>query len=618
MRLTKRHAAIAIALLSTLFVHAARSEITPQAREVVERYAEVTGGRAARDSVRTIRTRGRAVGFEVAADRTSYAALPWRTASELADDTGYRILEGYDGTTFWRRTPRGGFTHRAGVDLIFQEGQSYFENQQWLSSDQGGGLLEVTGTGTDSAGECTIVEATPPVGPPRRLWFNARTGLLDREILTMNGVTTSREFSDYRRVGTTMWPFRIEFRGAKADFVLDLDSLFVNEPIAASRFELPPSDPLARTGWPDSTHCASLPFRIALDHLWLDASFNGRPSAKVILATGAAASALDSAYAVGIGLTTHGLIQMQAIDGPFDAAVARVDSIRIEVPGGRGIVIGKLEVAVLPLLTRSGAGSECVGVLGADVLSRFVTEIDFDQLTVTLHDPRTFAYSGQGTPLPFTPVGYLFGVPVTLDGVRAGRFGVAIGLGVTARLDGRLAAERGLPSRAGRAFTLGGGVAGTVSRLDQIEVGPYELAGPLVWSGNAPTGPLSSWDYGGDIGYEFLKRFKCTFDYSRRRLYLEPGRGYAEPDRFSRAGVWFAIEAGRIMVTAVGGGTPGERAGLSVGDIVTSIDGRTAGSWTPADLDLLLERGEIGRRVTIEFLRDGVKRKATLTLAEIL
>ena len=621
MRLTGRAVAIAIALLSTTLAQSARSEITPQAREVVERYVRVTGGRVARDSVRTIRTRGRVSGLAMTADRTTYAALPWRTASVLEAAGGLRILEGFDGTTFWRRGPRGGFTYRAGDDMVYQEGQSYFENQQWLFADQGGGRLEVTGTGTDSAGECIIVEAVPPVGPPRGLWFNARTGLLDREVVTMSGRTAAREFSDYRRAGALMWPFRIGIGEGKDDVVMEVDSLFVNQPIDDSRFELPPSDPLARTEWLGTTGRAVLPFRFRREHLWLDASFDGRRPAEVMLDTGGSITMLDSAYAATLGLVPRGAVQVHVRGSTFTAALAVVDSIRIQDSRGQGVEIGALLVALVPLDARVHTGRDCVGILGSDLLSRFVAEFDFDHCTMTLRDPGAFAYTGSGTAIPCTPAGAMYAVPMTLDGVPAGRFGVDLGAWATVRLNGRFSGEHGPVPSAGRSPGIAiteWGQTHRVSRANRMQVGPYELAGPLVEAWDDAPDAGTSWDYGGELGNGFFSRFKVTFDYARRLLYLEPGRAYAEPDRFSHSGVWLTIDAGRLVVALVGGGTVGERAGLRAGDIVTAVDGKAAGSWSPEALSLLLERGEIGRQVTVEFLRDGAKRKVTLTLAEIL
>jgi len=62
------------------------------------------------------------------------------------------------------------------------------------------------------------------------------------------------------------------------------------------------------------------------------------------------------------------------------------------------------------------------------------------------------------------------------------------------------------------------------------------------------------------------------------------------------------------LILEVRKGTPAEKAGLKAGDVITSFDGKTVES--PADLRGQLSRGDH----EIEFIRNGAKQKATVTL----
>src|SRR5436309_5620241 len=53
-------------------------------------------------------------------------------------------------------------------------------------------------------------------------------------------------------------------------------------------------------------------------------------------------------------------------------------------------------------------------------------------------------------------------------------------------------------------------------------IGPYSWREPMLTFSGASSGALASEDYAGNIGNQILQRFKCTFDYERRVLYLEP------------------------------------------------------------------------------------------------
>ena len=45
-------------------------------------------------------------------------------------------------------------------------------------------------------------------------------------------------------------------------------------------------------------------------------------------------------------------------------------------------------------------GRDVVGILGYDVISRFVSRIDYEHKIIELSDPSTFKYSGKGTEIP--------------------------------------------------------------------------------------------------------------------------------------------------------------------------------------------------------------------------
>ncbi len=68
------------------------------------------------------------------------------------------------------------------------------------------------------------------------------------------------------------------------------------------------------------------------------------------------------------------------------------------------------------------------------------------------------------------------------------------------------------------------------------------------------------------------------------------------------------------MVSKVEPGSPAEKAGIKVGDIVTSIDGQEVGSsW---DLMAKVRRFDEGEQVPIEIWRNGKAQTVTATLAE--
>jgi hypothetical protein len=132
---------------------------------------------------------------------------------------------------------------------------------------------------------------------------------------------------------------------------------------------------------------------------------------------------------------------------------------------------------------------------------------------------------------------------MTLDDKYSGDFRVDVGSSSTVDLHGPFVARNQLDkkNKGKRLQVVGGGFGGTFSstltRMSKLEIGPYAWDQPMLTFSGATSGALASEDYAGNIGNQILERFRCTFDYERRVLYLEPGERYATKDRFSRSGV---------------------------------------------------------------------------------
>ena len=78
---------------------------------------------------------------------------------------------------------------------------------------------------------------------------------------------------------------------------------------------------------------------------------------------------------------------------------------------------------------------------------------------------------------------------------------------------------------------------------------------------------------------------------------------------------WCYTENGAQVSTSGRGilpGSPAEKAGLRGGDVIIEIDGKEI--YSPEELIVSVRAKNVGDRVTLGFLRDGVKKTATLTL----
>jgi predicted metalloprotease with PDZ domain len=154
--------------------------------------------------------------------------------------------------------------------------------------------------------------------------------------------------------------------------------------------------------------------------------------------------------------------------------------------------------------------------------------------------------------------------------------------------------------------------------MKSFGIGPFEWKDPLVVLSQATTGGLASEDYAGNIGNQILERFKITFDYDRRVIYLEPGELYPQRDRFSMAGFQLAKLGEHYEAMQVLPGSAADKAGLEPGDRVLTMDRKPITAYDPENLRRAFEDGKPGEKHTLEIERGKKKKKLTLTLAELL
>jgi hypothetical protein len=623
----RRVPAVQIALLAAFTVFStARAEITPAAREVVERYIAATGGRAALEAVHSTHMKITLEAFGLTGRTDVWLATPDRRASEVALGP-FKLRDGFDGARAWRTDPSGKVIVLDGKDLEDAKSSAWFENDRWLAPDQGGGRVALAGEERDSSGSWTVLEVTPPAGRARRVYLDPRTGLIGRVVVKNDQMTISTALSDYREVAGRRIAFRTlqQMAGMPAnDVTLTLDSIWVNEEVPASRFAEPGGAAVA-VKYLKTPGLARLPFEYSAKHVWLRASVNGGPPADFLYDTGASASVLDSAYAASIGVRSEGRIQGQGAGATGNASFAQIATLRVAAPDGDGIEIGDVKVAVLDLngILEPFFWRPAAGIVGFDFIVRFVNEIDYDRRTITLRDPATFTYGGKGTAVPMTLAGHVPAVKFTLDGRIEGDYRIDVGSGSTVDLHGPFVKKHGLAARVGSTVEIsGGGFGGTfqsrAGRMASMSVGPYSWARPLVVLSGAQTGALASEDYAGNVGNRILERFKCTIDYERRVLYLEPGARYEKPDSFTHSGMQLAKIGGAIRAARVMPRSPASEAGVREGDVVASIAGRPAADYSVDEVEGLLERGPVGSRVKLELLQAGRKRTVTLKLREVL
>lgn len=629
MALNWRHstrAGLVLAFAAFVDTAPARAEITPEARAVVDRHVAAIGGAAVALPPRSVHLHGSIQAFGLTGKMEVWNAAPERRAAALSLGP-FNLKDGTDGARAWRTDPGGKLLMLDGKDLEDARASAWFERERWVEPDQGGGRVTHAGVEKDSLGTYDVLEVAPPIGRPRRLWFDRTSGLQTRIVAKNDDRMTTVRFTDWRPVDGRRMPFHSvqEVEGmAMNRLELTVETAVMNEELPASLFAPPGEGNESAVTYLKTPGIARLPFLYSARHVWLRASVNGGPPADFLYDTGASITVLDSAWAAKNRIATEGRLQGQGAGSAGTGAFAKLTTLRV-ADSLDGIEMKDVRVAVLDLNTHLAPffWRDAAGVIGFDFINRFVNEIDYDARLLVLRDPKKFQHEGAGQSVPFTLSGHVPIVEFTLDGRYSGGFRIDVGSGSTVDLHGPFVARHRLDSLVTPTLPItGGGFGGTFSsrlgRMKTMSVGPYTWERPLVILSGAQGGALTSEDYAGNIGNAILERFKVTLDYERRQMWLEPSKRYHEPDRFSRSGVQFARVDGKIVIGQVIPGSPGERDGIRVGDEVARLNGKPPEEIGLDAITELMDRSPAGTKVKLELVRGGKRLKKTLRLEALI
>jgi aspartyl protease len=619
----------AIAALA-LFPAPARTEVLADAAPAVQHYVDATGGREALAAERTLHVKGRieAIGLKGRWEMWTAAPDRWMRRFTLGS---LRFREGFDGTVAWRTDLTDKGVHLlSGAQTVRAREEGWFLCEQWAHDDQGGGTIRKASTSYGSGDAYDVLEVTPPAGSPRKLSVSQKTGFVLRVIQEVDQYTVAGQPGTYKRLAgrkrATVFESPTLVPGEKPVERMVVDSAWANVVLDSTIFS-PPARTERAIAWEGTKSSVRVPFQYPSKTVLVWVSINGAPPADFILDTGASLTAIDKDYAYAIGLRPEGEADVGGIAGSGEARFARVKSIALGVAKGATVRQSDFRVALLDLAEggRVVLWKKPMGILGADFLSRFVVEIDYDALAVTFRDPARFHPEEAGAPVPFELSEGCPLVDLTLDRGCSGKFLVDVGNSFHFTVHGSTV-------RSCRMFTgkkrrevevsgggIGGGFTGTLCRLDSLRIGPYAWPEPVAALTLYSSGSIGSKEIAGNIGNSVLERFRCTFDYPHRTLYLAPGRRFGERDRVSRFGALFA----RLGTTVVAGeilmGSAADEAGLHWFDVIVAVDGKPLERWTREEIDRLLEEGEVGSEHAVTYRRfDLPEKTVTVKLKDVL
>jgi predicted aspartyl protease len=250
-------------------------------------------------------------------------------------------------------------------------------------------------------------------------------------------------------------------------------------------------------------------------------------------------------------------------------------------------------------LMKYKVGHDIRGFIGMSFLRRYVLQLDFEAKKGRLleSDGRRHPEWGEDVAL-----GTLRGVPVVM--ARLGEdlsdtftvdTGFREGVAVNTEDFDEIVRKRKLPTTEYQAVTASGTVAGRMARFAQVSVGSVTARDVIAEDGHDTL-----------LGMSWLRRYRVTFDFPARRMYLAPRPGAAPADEAPMSGLHVMRMPAGDTVKGVDKGSPAAEAGVQAEDVILTVGGKAAKEVDFDDLYDLLRRD--GQRITLT-LRRGTEEK---------
>lgn len=380
----------------------------------------------------------------------------------------------------------------------------------------------------------------------------------------------------------------------------------------------------------DGKKRVEIPIEIYNNLIVIPVVLNGALPLKFILDTGVRTAILTQKTFTDILNLAYS--RKYTISGPggvqvIDAYIT--NNVSLELPGvtGRGHALLVLGEDYLEL--RNYLGTDVHGILGYELFSRFIIEVDYEKKTLTFYQPKRFRKKRRFQTIPITiedTKPYLTTTVTLSDGTKLEAkllvdSGASHGLMLEPSSDHRIKVpDSTVSSIIGRG--LGGEILGKIGRIQSLQLGKYEIDRVIA---NFPDPnsyfdslKLGATERNGAIGGEVLSRFTVIFNFPGQEIHLRKNASFKKEFHYNLSGLTVKAKGSRLNVfevTAVRGRSVADYAGVVTGDLLVSINGVHTST-----LDLNTIQGFLnnkpGKKINLVIDRKGKEIRCSFELAD--
>ncbi|BDQ12457.1 aspartyl protease family protein [Sediminibacterium sp. TEGAF015] len=328
---------------------------------------------------------------------------------------------------------------------------------------------------------------------------------------------------------------------------------------------------------PDARFITKVPFfQLSGGIIIIKAQFDQfTDSLNFVLDTGSGGISLDSTTAEKLKIQTQQ--SEKTIRGI--AGVKKVSFAYNHTLSMPGIEVKQLDFHInnYDLLT-SVYGVKIDGIIGYSFLRRYIVHLDFDKRIMEVYAPGRYKYPRGGQLLrPNFSTLPLMQASIQDNKTFLNRFIFDTGAGLCFLLS-RDYVEDSSVFKSKRKFFLtqaeglGGKKQMEIAVMKSIKIGNYKFKKVPVHIFEDDYNVTNYPTLGGLIGNDLLRRFNIILNYPDQSIHLKPNNHFNDPFDYSYTGLGIYLIDGQIKVVDIIEGSPGQKAGFKIDDIIFSIE----------------------------------------------
>jgi hypothetical protein len=258
-------------------------------------------------------------------------------------------------------------------------------------------------------------------------------------------------------------------------------------------------------------------------------------------------------------------------------------------------------------LLTSVYGVRIDGIMGYSFLSRFIVKIDYDKNILEIWNQGKIKYPKGGLRLHPVINGIpIFDATVTDRASFPTKFYFDSGAGLCILMSEEFVKDSSLLSKGKKVLlTQAEGIGGKkpmkLTTVNEVKIGQYRFKKVPAHIFDDTYNVTSYPSLGGLIGNDLLRRFNLIINYGEKVIHLKPNNHFRESFDYSYTGLGVYLVDGQIVIEDVLEGSPAEKAGLKVGDILAGINTTLGGNIQ--NYKNMLQ--EVGSKLRLLIIRNG-------------